>query len=124
MEKTKTIPEISALRGKEGSLLGGHEELLREGEICGPHCDSRILHAPGECEVCDYFPTLQKAREVWGITFTGRPISEKQPIECPAVQAREMENLSAWGGNVPQRPAGYGVHRREAVEATRKKREG
>lgn len=36
-----------------------------------PHCDSRILHAPGECEFCDRRSEWQELREAWGIAFTG-----------------------------------------------------
>lgn len=36
-----------------------------------PHCDQRILHAPGECEFCDACPQWQQLRKAWGIAFTG-----------------------------------------------------
>ncbi len=36
-----------------------------------PHCDQRILHAPGECEYCDGHPEWQALRQSWGIAFTG-----------------------------------------------------
>lgn len=36
-----------------------------------PHCDQRILHAPGECEYCDANPQWQELRKAWGIAFTG-----------------------------------------------------
>lgn len=36
-----------------------------------PHCDARILHAPGECEYCDLHPEWQELRKMWGIAFTG-----------------------------------------------------
>lgn len=36
-----------------------------------PHCDQRILHAPGECEFCDQCPEWQLLREAWGIAYTG-----------------------------------------------------
>lgn len=38
-----------------------------------PHCDQRILHAPGECTYCDMFPSWQELRDNWGIAFTGHP---------------------------------------------------
>lgn len=38
-----------------------------------PHCDQRILHAPGECEYCNDHPDWQALREAWGIAFTGHP---------------------------------------------------
>lgn len=37
-----------------------------------PHCDQRILHAPGECRHCDAFPDWQELRAKWGIAFTGQ----------------------------------------------------
>ena len=36
-----------------------------------PHCDQRILHAPGECEYCDRHADWQALRDAWGIAFTG-----------------------------------------------------
>lgn len=36
-----------------------------------PHCDPRILHAPGTCEYCDQ-SGLQEVREAWGIAFTNK----------------------------------------------------
>ena len=38
-----------------------------------PHCDTRVLHAPGECEFCDGQPVWQALRRAWGIAFTGHP---------------------------------------------------
>lgn len=37
-----------------------------------PHCDQRVLHAPGECEFCDACPEWQALRKAWGIAFTGK----------------------------------------------------
>lgn len=37
-----------------------------------PHCDQRVLHAPGECEFCDGCPEWQALRKAWGIAFTGK----------------------------------------------------
>lgn len=42
-------------------------ELIRQ----FPHCDQRILHAPGECQYCDMHPEWQELRQAWGIAFTG-----------------------------------------------------
>jgi hypothetical protein len=36
-----------------------------------PHCDGRILHAPGVCTYCDMHPEWQELRLAWGINFTG-----------------------------------------------------
>ena len=94
-----------------------------------PHCDARILHAPGECEYCDLHPEWQELRKVWGIAFTGHlpgpitaadvegqggsrsfGISWKVPamrpqvwLPCPADFARPAGSRSAhqrWHGNV------------------------
>ena len=81
-----------------------------------PHCDQRILHAPGECEFCGLHPEWQELREAWGIAFTGHwpglyakhgDIEELQ-LPCPADYARPQGSDSdhrAWGGNTAK-PAG------------------
>lgn len=76
------------------------ERSLLNEEICGPHCDPKILHAFGECEVCDEFPLAQKYREMWNINFTGHSDLEKLP--CPAEVARGTE-CESWGGNKPKK---------------------
>lgn len=48
-----------------------------------PHCDQRILHAPGECEYCDGRPDWQAVRQAWGIAFTGHAPRGLLP-ECGA----------------------------------------
>lgn len=65
-----------------------------------PHCDQRVLHAPGECEYCDAYPAWQEARRVWGIAYTGHPITVAQPLPCPAELARDLSVIEAWGGNL------------------------
>jgi len=45
-----------------------------------PHCDPRILHAPGECEFCDDRPEWQQLRTGWGIAFTGRQPKGLEPF--------------------------------------------
>ena len=63
-----------------------------------PHCDSRVLHAPGECEYCDGHPDWQALRVRWGIAFTGyEPVDDELP--CPAWYARG-EKSQMWSGNV------------------------
>jgi len=63
-----------------------------------PHCDGRVLHAPGECEYCDKNPIWQALRQLWGIAFTGyEPDVDELPD--PATNARGFENVNAWGGN-------------------------
>lgn len=75
------------------------EILLTEDAICGPHCDQRILHAPGVCDACDEFPTLQKARMMWEINFTGETGDEaKTKTPCLADAARGDSHQN-WRGN-------------------------
>lgn len=68
-----------------------------------PHCDQRILHAPGECQHCDMHPLWQALRQAWGIAFTGYQ-PEGTELPCPADNARG-DNHTKWYGNVA-RPAG------------------
>jgi hypothetical protein len=66
-----------------------------------PHCDQRVLHAPGECEYCDMHPDWQEIREAWGIAFTGyEPDAGELP--CPATVKRPLDVINMWGGNVPR----------------------
>jgi hypothetical protein len=69
-----------------------------------PHCDSRVLHTPGECAFCDQYPAWQEYRQVMGIAFTGH---EPRPDElpCPSTLRRSMEDIQAWSGNRPKPPA-------------------
>jgi hypothetical protein len=64
-----------------------------------PHCDARVLHAPGECEYCDRHPEWQALRLLWGICFTGY---EPDPGElpCPATVKRSLEVINKWPGNM------------------------
>lgn len=63
-----------------------------------PHCDQRILHAPGECDYCDYHSDWQELRVAWGIAFTGYE-PEGTELPDPATSARGFQNVNAWGGN-------------------------
>ena len=65
-----------------------------------PHCDQRVLHAPGECEYCDRLPDWQALREVWGIAFTGHEPQDGQ-IWCPSELQRTVETINRWPGNRP-----------------------
>jgi hypothetical protein len=66
-----------------------------------PHCDARVLHAPGECQFCDKHPDWQALRILWNIAFTGHdPYSAEE--ECPAEQARPRDTINRWGGNIPR----------------------
>lgn len=64
-----------------------------------PHCDSEVLHAPGECKYCDMYPDAQAARQTGGINFTGHSDEDKAP--CPSEVRRPLERINRWGGNVP-----------------------
>ncbi len=68
-----------------------------------PHCDQRILHAVGECEVCNtYASDLQEIRDAWQINFSGHD-DEGKLLRCPADVARGSDAYNRWGGNVPVR---------------------
>lgn len=64
-----------------------------------PHCDARVLHAPGQCWSCDGYPDWQLARKTWGINFTGQNNPELLP--CPATLKRAVETINLWPGNRP-----------------------
>jgi hypothetical protein len=63
-----------------------------------PHCDQRVLHAPGECNYCDRHPLWQELRQAWGIAFTNYQ-PEKDELPCPANFARG-DAVNGWQGNV------------------------
>ncbi len=65
-----------------------------------PHCDPRVLHAPGTCEVCDEDPYLQEIRKVWSIAFSGEEAEENQ-LPCPSTLFRTENHINAWYGNRP-----------------------
>lgn len=66
-----------------------------------PHCDSRILHAPGQCRYCDASPDLQQVRKMWNVSFTGdgSATAAEGTTPCPA-EAVRGKGVNAWGGNV------------------------
>lgn len=65
-----------------------------------PHSDSRILHAPSECLVCDMHPEWQALRIAWGIAFTGYEPEDKE-LPDPATHARGPNVDKLWTGNQP-----------------------
>ena len=65
-----------------------------------PHCDPRILHKPGDCEICDHYPDLQEARVRMMINFTGEAQENYGP--CPADFLRGASHHE-WAGNRPMR---------------------
>lgn len=65
-----------------------------------PHCDQRVLHAPGECAYCDGYDDWQRLREMWGINFTGH--DDERKLLCPSELARPLEIINKWAGNRPR----------------------
>lgn len=64
-----------------------------------PHCDARVLHAPGKCLDCDKYSLWQELRMVWGINFTGEYHEDKQM--CPSEFRRDIKTIYEWSGNRP-----------------------
>ncbi len=64
-----------------------------------PHCDDKILHAPGECIYCDKYPKQQAKRIKQSINFTGH--NDPNKSICPAEQVRPLDRIERWGGNIP-----------------------
>lgn len=62
-----------------------------------PHCDPRVLHAPGQCEFCDKHPKWQAMRLVCGIAYTGY-VPDGTELPDPATHARG-DSLKRWHGN-------------------------
>lgn len=67
-----------------------------------PHCDSKVLHAPGECQYCDKHPEWQQLRQVWGVAFTGYDY-ENDELPDPATYARGLDVVNHWPGNVAKK---------------------
>lgn len=65
-----------------------------------PHCDSSVLHAPGECRYCDEVPEWQQYRTLARINFTGH--DEEGYAPCPSTYFRPLEKINRWPGNTPQ----------------------
>jgi hypothetical protein len=88
-------------------------------EVQYPHCDWRVLHAPGECRYCDGHPDWQAERVAERVTFTDDP-RNRDLVEqflltgfpcgvdgwraCSGYAARG-ERIKVWGGNAPRPPA-------------------
>ena len=75
-----------------------------EDKTTPPHCDSRVLHQPGECPYCDNNPDWQDMRLLQGIAFTGQEPDEFQG-PCPSDYHRGLGGAHSWPGNMP---GGYG----------------
>jgi len=73
-----------------------------------PHCDSAVLHAPGECAYCDAHPDWQQLRQLWGIAFTGHApkVDVERPwlseVPCPSDARRPGGANQVWPGNRPE----------------------
>lgn len=67
-----------------------------------PHCDSRILHAPEECEYCAR-PAWTAERRKLKLAFTGHaPVDGESPCEADAARpAGSSADHRRWGGNKP-----------------------
>jgi len=108
-----TIESTPVRRPSVGpSTPSGASTANSEPRAFAPHCDARILHAPGECWACDLYPDWQELREKWGIAFTGHQpedvgrygIPFKQ-LPCPADHNRPPDSPSdhrQWGPNQAQ----------------------
>lgn len=87
----------------DGLPAADFERILTDAKREGvaPHCDSAILHAPGECVYCDRYPEWQAHRKAARIAFTGHPPRVGEVL-CPSEVRRSFEALNRWGGNVPK----------------------
>lgn len=103
-------PEARALRSTVDPFAAGQGRTAEGERAFAPHCDARILHAPGECWACDLYPDWQELREKWGIAFTGRaPLTgvAGNQLPCPADFNRPPGSKSdhtRWGPNTAQGP--------------------
>lgn len=72
---------------------------MSEGVIDGqfyqaPHCNSEVLHAPGQCYYCDHYPDRQAARAASGGSFS--PLDANGWSGNVAVKAGEVhEHMGA-----------------------------
>jgi hypothetical protein len=112
-------PEARTLRADEPECQGaglratvpsGFDDDQGGERAFAPHCDQRILHAPGECWACDMYPDWQALRGKWGIAFTGQaPLTgvAGNQLPCPADFNRPLGSKSdhrQWGPNTAQGP--------------------
>lgn len=100
-------PQSGKVPGTAPSDLADARRLLEENRAFAPHCDQRILHAPGDCWACDLYPDWQKLRELWGIDFSGHSTDGKLP--CPADYHRPPGSASDhrnWPNNRAEKERG------------------
>jgi hypothetical protein len=68
-----------------------------------PHCDERVLHAPGQCIYCDDCQLAQLDRLENNVCFTGEDNPSKTP--CPSDVERGLAGAHHWYGNTPKTKA-------------------
>lgn len=85
---------------EDGKLYVSDEAISTLSQAPFPHCDSEVLHAPGECVYCDHYPHAQAERSVLGINFTGHVDPDKK--SCPSTRHRSLETIEKWPGNRPR----------------------
>lgn len=68
-----------------------------------PHCDQRVLHAPGKCVYCDRYPEWQEYRQMLEMAFTGEERRDHE-LPCPATVRRPLDQIEAWPGNRIKEP--------------------
>jgi hypothetical protein len=83
-----------------------HKKLKPDGSFVShligqfPHCDARVLHAPGECKYCDMHGEWQALRITWGVAFTGYE-PDSGEVADPATVNRPLKTSELWSGNRP-----------------------
>lgn len=68
-------------------------------ECMFPHCDSMILHKPGTCTYCDFYPNRQRDRIESNTNFSNENDPNKLP--CPSTYLRPADVRDKWAGNRP-----------------------
>lgn len=81
----------------------GHMNTTIVQGVVYPHCDFRVLHAPGTCDFCDEHPDWQEERVQKMIAFTNQkfPFDRRVEHPCPSTLYREPDKINAWVGNRP-----------------------
>lgn len=97
------IPKTSAERLMDGEITFADvpnskifDEKYGYGVCKFPHCDSRILHLPEECESCAAAVELQEERVFLNISNT---LVKNRKWKCPADRVRTPQSLNWWPGN-------------------------
>lgn len=84
-----------------------HSARIAGADLVFPHCDPRVLHAPGTCAYCDQHPERQALREAWAIAFTGQapgPSIYGPPLLPDPAATQCGSDPHIWGGNRPHPP--------------------